>query len=80
MLEADRAVVAGLEAQILDLERSLSALRIEKALVQERLDSYKYPVLNAVDPTLLRKHVIRRSPASPLLCATPGLTSPILRL
>jgi hypothetical protein len=44
-LEADRARVADLEAQISYLERSLSALRIEKTLVQERLDSYKYPVL-----------------------------------
>jgi hypothetical protein len=44
-LEADRARVADLEAQILLLERSLSALREEKMLAQERLDSYKYPVL-----------------------------------
>ncbi|KAJ7820797.1 hypothetical protein B0H13DRAFT_2682235 [Mycena leptocephala] len=44
-LEADRARIADLEAQILHLERSLSALQIEKTLVQNRLDSYKYPVL-----------------------------------
>ncbi|KAJ7909675.1 hypothetical protein B0H13DRAFT_2661361 [Mycena leptocephala] len=44
-LESDRARVADLEAQISYLERSLSALRIEKTLVQERLKSYKYPVL-----------------------------------
>ncbi|KAJ6541439.1 hypothetical protein B0H19DRAFT_1077284 [Mycena capillaripes] len=44
-LETDRARAAALEAQILDLEHALSALRIEKAPVQERLDSYKYPVL-----------------------------------
>ncbi|KAF7334545.1 F-box domain-containing protein [Mycena venus] len=50
-LEADRALVTTLEAQNLDLrvdvdlKRSLSALRIEQALAQERLDSYKYPVL-----------------------------------
>jgi hypothetical protein len=44
-LEVDRARVAELEAQISYLERSLSALRIEKMLAQERLDSYKYPVL-----------------------------------
>ncbi|KAJ7836600.1 hypothetical protein B0H13DRAFT_2106723 [Mycena leptocephala] len=43
-LEADRTRVAALETQILELERSLSALRAEKTLVQERLDSYKYPI------------------------------------
>jgi hypothetical protein len=44
-LEAYRTRVADIEAQILYLERSLSALRIETALAQERLDAYKYPVL-----------------------------------
>ncbi|KAJ6589377.1 hypothetical protein B0H19DRAFT_1103716 [Mycena capillaripes] len=48
-LEADRARVAELEAQILALEPSGAPsalhLEIEKALVQERLDSYQYPVL-----------------------------------
>ncbi|KAJ6562312.1 hypothetical protein B0H19DRAFT_95704 [Mycena capillaripes] len=45
VLEADRTHVANLETQILVLERALLALQTEKALVQERLDSYKYPVL-----------------------------------
>ncbi|KAF7335394.1 F-box domain-containing protein [Mycena venus] len=44
-LAADRARVADLDAQIQDLERSLAALRLEKLVVQERLDTYKYPVL-----------------------------------
>ncbi|KAF7334590.1 F-box domain-containing protein [Mycena venus] len=44
-LEADRARAADLEVEILRLEHYLSALRIEKAQIQERLDSYKYPVL-----------------------------------
>ncbi|KAJ7817959.1 hypothetical protein B0H13DRAFT_2292657 [Mycena leptocephala] len=44
-LEADRTRIADLGAQISHLERSLSALREEKTLAQERLDSYKYPVL-----------------------------------
>jgi proteasome lid subunit RPN8/RPN11 len=44
-LQADRPHIAEIVAQILDLERSLYALRAEKTLVQERLDSYKYPVL-----------------------------------
>lgn len=36
-LAEDRARIADLEAQILDLET-------QKAVVQERLDAYKYPV------------------------------------
>ncbi|KAJ7866337.1 hypothetical protein B0H13DRAFT_2670765 [Mycena leptocephala] len=45
-LEADRVRVADPPAQISHLERSLSsALREGKILAQERLDSYKYPVL-----------------------------------
>ncbi|KAF8178171.1 hypothetical protein K438DRAFT_1844695 [Mycena galopus ATCC 62051] len=44
-LEADRALVAEMQARIFDLERSLAELRAEQAMVQERLDSYRYPVL-----------------------------------
>ncbi|KAF8134203.1 hypothetical protein K438DRAFT_1883436, partial [Mycena galopus ATCC 62051] len=44
-LATDRARVADLDADILRLERSLSALRSQRHLVLERLDSYKYPVL-----------------------------------
>ncbi|KAJ7651490.1 hypothetical protein DFH06DRAFT_544792 [Mycena polygramma] len=44
-LEADRVRVSELQAQIVQLELSVSALRNEKARVQERLDAYKYPVL-----------------------------------
>jgi hypothetical protein len=42
---AERARVADMEAQMRHLERTLSQLHAEKALVQERLDSYTYPVL-----------------------------------
>ncbi|KAJ6562543.1 hypothetical protein B0H19DRAFT_1144916 [Mycena capillaripes] len=45
-LDTDRARAAVLEFQILDLERALDALRAQKALVQERIDSYKYPILS----------------------------------
>ncbi|KAF7335599.1 F-box domain-containing protein [Mycena venus] len=44
-LEADRAHIADIDAQIRVLEGSISVLRAQKALVQERLDSYTYPVL-----------------------------------
>ncbi|KAJ6589376.1 hypothetical protein B0H19DRAFT_1248922 [Mycena capillaripes] len=55
-LEADRARVAELEAQILALEPSGAPsalhLEIEKALVQERLDSYQYLVLTLPNETI----------------------------
>ncbi|KAJ7161168.1 hypothetical protein C8R46DRAFT_1106672 [Mycena filopes] len=44
-LQAERARASALAAQISDLEGALSALHAEKVLVQDRLDSYKYPVL-----------------------------------
>ncbi|KAJ7161182.1 hypothetical protein C8R46DRAFT_1001146 [Mycena filopes] len=44
-LDTERNRAAELDAQILDLERALSALRVQRLLVQERLESYKYPVL-----------------------------------
>ncbi|KAJ7171021.1 hypothetical protein C8R46DRAFT_1087510 [Mycena filopes] len=44
-LQADRTRAADLDAQILDPERSLATIRAERALVQERLDAYKYPIL-----------------------------------
>ncbi|KAJ7903833.1 hypothetical protein B0H13DRAFT_1717293 [Mycena leptocephala] len=44
-LEADRIRLVGIEAEILDLERSIATLRVEKTQVQGRLESYgKYPV------------------------------------
>ncbi|KAJ7717709.1 hypothetical protein B0H16DRAFT_1798891 [Mycena metata] len=44
-LAADRARIAVIGAQILELERSLSCLEEERTLLQDRLDSYTYPVL-----------------------------------
>ncbi|KAJ7623971.1 hypothetical protein DFH06DRAFT_758716 [Mycena polygramma] len=44
-LEEDRARVAELQTRILAAERTLSVLRLEQSQAQERLDSYKYPVL-----------------------------------
>lgn len=40
IMESDRTLLTDMQAQILDLERSPAALREEKMLVQERLDSY----------------------------------------
>jgi hypothetical protein len=64
-LEADRTRVADIEAQILDLERSLSTLRNEKALVQERLDAYKYPVLTLPNE-IISEIFIHFLPTNPL--------------
>ncbi|KAF7343913.1 F-box domain-containing protein [Mycena venus] len=44
-MEADRIRLRDIDAQILDLERSLSTLRAQRKVVHERLESYKYPVL-----------------------------------
>ncbi|KAJ7623936.1 hypothetical protein DFH06DRAFT_1481775 [Mycena polygramma] len=44
-LEADRLRVAELQPQIAQLESALSELRLEKSQAQERLESYKYPVM-----------------------------------
>ncbi|KAF7343914.1 F-box domain-containing protein [Mycena venus] len=51
-MEADRTRLSDIEVQILDLERSLSALHGEKEVVQERLDSYRYPVLTLPNETV----------------------------
>ncbi|KAJ7909680.1 hypothetical protein B0H13DRAFT_2661362 [Mycena leptocephala] len=76
-LEADRARVAELEAQISHLERSLSALRIEKMLAQERLDSYKYPVLTLPNE-IVSDIFMHFLPPYPLFPPLIGLLSPTL--
>jgi hypothetical protein len=42
-LDADRIRMTDLEAETLELERSLSELRATKVLAQEQLESYNYP-------------------------------------
>ncbi|KAJ7866360.1 hypothetical protein B0H13DRAFT_2281471 [Mycena leptocephala] len=74
-LEADRARVADLEAQISHLEHSLSALREEKTLAQERLDSYKYPVLTLPNE-IVSEIFIHFLPAYPECPPLTGLLSP----
>ncbi|KAJ6577818.1 hypothetical protein B0H19DRAFT_1121453 [Mycena capillaripes] len=76
-LEADRARVADLVAQILDFERSLSALRIEKAQAQERIDSYKYPVLTLPNE-IVSEIFVHFMPAHPLFPPLTGIFSPTL--
>jgi hypothetical protein len=76
-LEADHARVVDLEAQILHLESSLSALREEKMLAQERLDSYKYPVLRLPNE-IVSEIFMHFLPAYSLFPQLTGLFSPTL--
>ncbi|KAF7334440.1 F-box domain-containing protein [Mycena venus] len=76
-LAADRAHIARLDAQIQDLERSLAALRLEKAVVLERLDSVKYPVLTL--PTEIISEIFAHFlPTYPLCPPLTGNLSPTL--
>ncbi|KAJ7149603.1 hypothetical protein C8R46DRAFT_862664, partial [Mycena filopes] len=71
-LAADRAQVAELQVQILHLEQSLRALKDERDIVQARLDSYHYPVLDL--PTeIICEIFLRFLPIYPL---RPPLTGP----
>jgi hypothetical protein len=90
-LETDRVRLPDIEAQILDmecslsasldrgahlvdLERSLSVFRTEKTLVQERLHSYRYPVLELPNEIIFEIfiHFLPIYPAWPFT----GLLSP----
>ncbi|KAF7360573.1 F-box domain-containing protein [Mycena venus] len=75
-LAGDRARVADLEARILDLEHSLAALRLEKWAAQERLDSYKYPVLTLPNE-LVSEIFIYFLPIYPVCPPLTGILSPI---
>ncbi|KAJ7892244.1 hypothetical protein B0H14DRAFT_2560307 [Mycena olivaceomarginata] len=75
VLAADRTRVAELEAQILVLEHSLSALRTEKLLAQERINSYKYPVLKLPNE-IVSEIFIQFLPIYPLCPSLEGLFSP----
>ncbi|KAJ7796355.1 hypothetical protein B0H14DRAFT_3887671 [Mycena olivaceomarginata] len=76
-LAADRARIVDFDAQIQDLERSLSVLRNQRAVVQERLDSYKYPVLTLPNEIVCEIfiHFLPVYPSCPPLA---GSRSPIL--
>ncbi|KAJ6548575.1 hypothetical protein B0H19DRAFT_1378989 [Mycena capillaripes] len=74
-LEADRARAADLESQILDLELALSSLRIDHALVQERLDSYKYPVLTLPNE-IISEIFVHFLPIYPSCSPLMGILSP----
>ncbi|KAJ7122632.1 hypothetical protein C8R43DRAFT_1032164 [Mycena crocata] len=74
---ADRARIANINLQILELKRSLSALRREKRLAQERLASYAYPVLTL--PNEITSEIfLHFIPVYPLHPSIKGLLSPTL--
>ncbi|KAJ7872286.1 hypothetical protein B0H14DRAFT_2502721, partial [Mycena olivaceomarginata] len=76
-LAVDRARIADLDAQIRDLERSLSVLRSEKSAAQERLDSYKYPVLTLPNE-IVCEIFVHFLPPYPVCPPPTGSLSPIL--
>ncbi|KAJ7659329.1 hypothetical protein DFH06DRAFT_1472691 [Mycena polygramma] len=74
-LAADRARIADIELEILDHERSISTLRNAKAQVQERLHSYKYPVLTLPNE-LVTEIFTHFLPVYPLCPPSTGRLSP----
>ncbi|KAF8150393.1 hypothetical protein K438DRAFT_440815 [Mycena galopus ATCC 62051] len=74
---ADRARLADIDAEISLLELSLSTLRKQRAEVQERLDSYKYPVWTL--PNELTSEIFLHTlPVYPNFPPLSGLGSPTL--
>ncbi|KAF7342133.1 F-box domain-containing protein [Mycena venus] len=75
-LEADRTRVEDIAARILDLECSIAELRAEQATVQERLNSYRYPVLTLPNE-IISEIFIHFLPIYPLCPPLIGILSPI---
>ncbi|KAJ7669391.1 hypothetical protein DFH06DRAFT_1038461, partial [Mycena polygramma] len=78
-LESDRARIVTLKAQISEITRLLSTIRAEQALVRERLDSYRYPVLTLPNE-LVSDVFIHFLPTYPLCPPLTGTHSPQLLL
>ncbi|KAF7367572.1 F-box domain-containing protein [Mycena sanguinolenta] len=76
-LATDRARLANLDTDILVLERSLSALRSQRDRVQERLDSYIYPVLTLPNE-IIAEIFVHYIPIYPLCPPAQGFDSPTL--
>ncbi|KAJ6602789.1 hypothetical protein DFH09DRAFT_451472 [Mycena vulgaris] len=76
-LAADRALIADTEAQILNLHCSIEALRIQKDLAQERLHSYRYPVLTLPNE-VVSEIFIHFLPIYPICPPLRGFLSPTL--
>ncbi|KAJ6459530.1 hypothetical protein C8R45DRAFT_912960 [Mycena sanguinolenta] len=76
-LAADRVRVAVLDAEILVLERGLSKLRLQRAQVQDKLVSYKYPVLTLPNE-IVAEIFIHFLPDYPHCPPLTGLESPLV--
>ncbi|KAJ7086298.1 hypothetical protein C8R43DRAFT_311883 [Mycena crocata] len=77
VLEADRARLKDVEAQILELEQTLDLLRRERAFIKGRLDIYRYPVLSL--PNEIISEIFEQFlPAYPGRPPMTGLFSPTL--
>ncbi|KAK6978003.1 F-box domain-containing protein [Favolaschia claudopus] len=81
-MEADRALIAEQDAKILDLEAqitalqsSISELRAAKQPVQQRLDSYRYPVLTLPNE-IIGEIFLRFLPPYPKPPPPTGILSP----
>ncbi|KAK7014311.1 F-box domain-containing protein [Favolaschia claudopus] len=75
-MDADRALVAEKDAEILALEAQILALRAAKELAQSRLDSYTYPVLT-MPPEIVSEVFLHFLPPYPDPPSFTGLHSPI---
>ncbi|KAJ7186642.1 hypothetical protein C8R46DRAFT_277224 [Mycena filopes] len=73
----DRALLVDIEAQISNLERTLSQLRTAKELAQARLDAFKYPVLT-LPVEIVSEIFTQILPPYPLCPRLVGLSSPTL--
>ncbi|KAJ7672395.1 hypothetical protein DFH06DRAFT_1082346 [Mycena polygramma] len=74
---ADRARIAQIDVQILELEASLHALKEERKSLQNRLDAYRYPVLTLPNETV-SEIFVHFLPAYPKCPPPIGLLSPYL--
>jgi hypothetical protein len=75
VLAATRLRIADIDAQILELERTYRSIQEEKAVLQEQLDAYVYPVL-ILPPEIVSEIFVHFLPAYPKPPPKTGLLSP----
>ncbi|KAK7055863.1 hypothetical protein R3P38DRAFT_2404983, partial [Favolaschia claudopus] len=76
-LAAEREHIIDIDAEIRELELRIANLRLEKNLVQQRLDAHIYPVLT-LPSEIISEILIRTLPVYPLRPPKTGLSSPTL--
>ncbi|KAJ7856793.1 hypothetical protein B0H13DRAFT_2576342 [Mycena leptocephala] len=75
VLAATRLRIADIDAQILELERTYRSIQEEKAVLQEQLDAYVYPVL-ILPPEIVSEIFVHFLPTYPKPPPKTGLLSP----